>query len=114
MTEIDDFIKRLEKKVGGIFIGVINGHNIDREKAKKWVKKEVIALCENYDKNEYSFDLNEKERKKLEKWQKKIKKKHGQYGSFTFKFTPTGIGNGITVYSHLENEELDVTDIDSW
>ena len=114
MTEIDNFINKLEKKVSGLFIGILNGNTINREKVKKWVKKEVTALCENYNKNEYSFDLNEKERKKLEKWQKKIKKKHGKYGSFTFKFTPTGIGNGIVVYSHLAKTEIDITDIDSW
>ena len=63
---------------------------------------------------DHNFYLNEVEEKRLEKWQKKIKKKHGKYGSFTFKFTPTGIGNGISVHSDLENKEKDITDYDSW
>ena len=62
----------------------------------------------------YNFFLNEVEAKRLEKWKKKIKKKHGKYGSFTFKFTPTGIANGIDVYSDLEEKDKDITDYDSW
>jgi hypothetical protein len=62
----------------------------------------------------HEFHLNEVEEKRLEKWQKKIKKKHGKYGSFTFKFTPTGIANGISVYSNLENKEKNISDYDSW
>ncbi len=62
----------------------------------------------------YDFYLNEVEAKRLEKWQKKIKKKHGKYDSFTFKFTPTGIGDNITVYNDLVKKEKDITDYDSW
>ena len=65
-------------------------------------------------KHKHYFFLNNVEEKRLEKWQKKIKKKHGIYGSFTFKFTPTGIGNGIVVYSDLEDKTKDLTDYDSW
>jgi hypothetical protein len=72
-----------------------------------------IKIVKNEERN-HSFYLNEVEEKRLEKWQKKIKKKHGKYGSYTFKFTPTGIGNGISVYSYLEDKEKDITDYDSW
>ena len=65
-------------------------------------------------KHRYYFFLNKVEEKRLEKWKKKIKKKYAKYGSFTFKFTPTGIGDNITVYSNLMDEEKDITDYDSW
>ena len=65
-------------------------------------------------KHNYHFYLNEVEEKRFNKWKKKIKKKHGKYGLYTFKFTPTGIGNGISVYSDLEDKEKNITDYDSW
>ena len=60
------------------------------------------------------FSLNEKEEKKLKKWQNAIKEIYGEYGSYSFTFTPTGIGTGISVYSKLVDKELDITDLDSW
>jgi hypothetical protein len=36
-----------------------------------------------------------------------IKNLYGEYGTYTYKFTPTGIGNGIQVYSHLAKIEKD-------
>lgn len=60
------------------------------------------------------FDLNEKELATLEAWQKEIKNKFGNYGGFKYTFTPTGIGTGISVYSDLLDESLNITDYDSW
>jgi|GEM_PF-1352018 len=60
------------------------------------------------------FELSEKAEKKLKRWQNKIKKQYGKYGDFTYSFMPTGIGDVITAHSHLKNEDLDLTDINSW
>lgn len=61
-----------------------------------------------------TFSLNEVEEKRLKEWQEKIKDLYGEYGTYTFSFTPTGIGNAIVVKSHLTGLELDVTDLDCW
>ena len=65
-------------------------------------------------KQKWSFCLNDIETERLEKWQKKIKKKHGKYGSFTFMFTPTGISDVVTVYSELEDKTKNITDYSCW
>jgi hypothetical protein len=52
--------------------------------------------------------------KALKEWQEKIKDLHGEYGNYTYSFTPTGIGDVIKVKSHLTGLELDITDIDNW
>lgn len=83
------------------------------EDIKTILNKVGFSIVKNIEKK-YEFYLNEVEEKRLEKWQKKIKKKHGKYGSFTFKFTPTGIANGISVYSNLENKKKNITDYGSW
>jgi hypothetical protein len=61
-----------------------------------------------------TFTLNGVEEKKLNEWKEKIKDLYGEYGTYTFCFTPTGIGNAVKVKSHLTGLELDITDIDSW
>jgi len=58
--------------------------------------------------------LSDKQQKIYDKWLVNIKAIYGEYGTFTWKITPTGIGSGITVYSHLTRTELDLTDVDSW
>ncbi len=60
------------------------------------------------------FELTKEEEEKLNKWLKSIKTKHGEYGLLTYKFTPYGIGTGVTVYSHLTGGEIDLTDTDKW
>jgi hypothetical protein len=60
------------------------------------------------------FKLNDKELKKLKKWQNAIKKKFGECGNFVYSFTPTGIGDSISVYSKLLDESIDITDYGSW
>lgn len=59
-------------------------------------------------------ELNEKQQKMYDEWLLHIKSIYGEYGVFTWKITPTGIGNGISVYSHKANAELDLTDMDGW
>lgn len=59
-------------------------------------------------------ELSDKQQKMYDEWIYHIKAIHGDYGSFTWKITPTGIGSGIVVYSHLTKTELDITDVDSW
>lgn len=61
-----------------------------------------------------SIELNDKQQKKYDEWLFHIKKIYGEYGSFTWKITPTGIGNSIVVFSHKTNTELDLTDVNSW
>ena len=59
-------------------------------------------------------ELNDKQQKKFDKWKSHIKALYGEYGLFTWKITPTGIGEEITVYSHNAKVELDLTDMSSW
>lgn len=61
-----------------------------------------------------TFSLNLKEYEKLSEWKEKIKDLYGEYGTYTYSFTPTGIGSSIRVKSHLTGLELDITDVDSW
>ena len=58
--------------------------------------------------------LTDKQQKKFDKWAAHIKALYGEYGLFTWKITPNGIGEEITVYSHNARVELDLTDLDSW
>ncbi len=64
--------------------------------------------------NERTFTISEPELKAIKEWQELIKNLYGEYGIFTYKFTPIGVGNGIVVYSHLANIEKDFTDMDTW
>ena len=61
-----------------------------------------------------TFTISESEMKAIKEWRELIKSLYGEYGLYTYKFTPTGIGNGIVVYSHLANIEKDFTDMDTW
>jgi hypothetical protein len=58
--------------------------------------------------------LSDKQQKKFDKWKSHIKSLYGEYGLFTWKITPNGIGEEIIVYSHNARVELDLTDLDSW
>ena len=59
-------------------------------------------------------ELNDKQQAMYDEWISHIKAIYGEYGSFTWKITPTGIGSGIEVYSHLTKTTLDLTDVDNW
>ena len=60
------------------------------------------------------FELTDAQVVKLKEWQEKIKDLFGEYGNYTYSFTPTGIGDGVQVWSDLTKTKLDLTDIDSW
>lgn len=60
------------------------------------------------------FKLDTDELKKLREWQAKIKELFGEYGFYDYTFTPTGIGTGIKVTSHLTKTSIDLTDVDKW
>ena len=60
------------------------------------------------------FKLNEDQVKRLDKWQKSIKKKYGSYGTYDFIFSPSSIGCGIEVYSDISKKTLDLSDVEKW
>lgn len=60
------------------------------------------------------FELDDDQMVKLREWQEKIKELFGEYGSYDYIFTPTGIGVGLTVRSHLTNTYLELTDVSKW
>lgn len=60
------------------------------------------------------FKISADQMAKIQKWQNKIKKKYGEYGLYSFTFTPTGVGVGLTVFSYLANKQKDFTDYDLW
>lgn len=61
-----------------------------------------------------SFELSDAQQKDFDEWKSAIKNIYGEYGTFEWTIKPTGIGNGLVVYSKLANAKLDLTDIDSW
>ena len=61
-----------------------------------------------------TIELNDKQQIMFDEWKSHIKSLYGEYGLFTWKITPNGIGEEIIVYSHKAKVELDLTDIDSW
>lgn len=65
-------------------------------------------------KTNLSFELSDVEQERYDEWKEKIKDLYGKYGQFEFTFSPTGIGNGIKIYSKLAKISIDVTDVDSW
>ena len=66
-----------------------------------------------------TFTLSAKQVEKFEKWRKKKNKKNCETydgvvgGSYTFCFTPTGIGT-IDCVKCTDGEELDLTDFNNW
>lgn len=58
--------------------------------------------------------LSDKQQEMFDEWKSHIKALYGEYGLFTWKITPTGIGSGLEVYSHFTKTTLDLTDVDSW
>jgi hypothetical protein len=60
------------------------------------------------------FDLSEEQITKLEEWKRAIKVVYGEYGLFTYSFTPNGIGVEVEVYSDLAKTSLDITEIENW
>jgi len=75
---------------------------------------------ENFDSDEYSFELNEVEIKKYEEWKKTLPKLPSGYfgaagGGYWIKFIPTGIGVVVTAGRvDVPEMDIDLTDFDSW
>lgn len=61
-----------------------------------------------------SFELSDKQQVQFDEWKEAIKKIYGEYGHFKWTISPTGIGNGLEVWSSLTKTTLDLTDMDSW
>lgn len=62
----------------------------------------------------YTFTLSKSQQEKLSEWENKIKDLHGEFGTFQFKFTPTGIGTAVEVYSKLAGVTIDLTEYETW
>jgi hypothetical protein len=62
------------------------------------------------------FELSEKQMAKLKEWQEAIKAIYGEYGSYTYCFTPNGLGESVEVICEFVGDEwpLNLTDVDSW
>jgi hypothetical protein len=60
------------------------------------------------------FELNSAQCEMLKKWQLNIMEKYGSYGEFEYRFTPTGIGCIIKVYSVLSRETLNLSGEEYW
>jgi hypothetical protein len=62
------------------------------------------------------FEVTLVEQEVANKWIKEQKEKHPQMsqGRFGYEFTPTGIGDGKSVFDNLTGERKDITDYDNW
>lgn len=60
------------------------------------------------------FSLSEAQEVSLKEWKEAIKKVFGEYGSYDYIFTPTGIGVVVKIYSHLSKTYLDLTEVENW
>lgn len=65
------------------------------------------------------FELDKEDLEKFKDWKKKQLNKNSSNcgmvgGRWTIMFTPTGIGTIISIKDNKLNEELDITDYDSW
>jgi hypothetical protein len=61
-----------------------------------------------------TVELDDEQQNRFDEWKSHIKAIYGEYGLFTWKITPTGVGSEIVVYSHKTKTELDLTDVESW
>lgn len=69
-----------------------------------------------------NFTLNDTEKKKADvfiKWHKRCRPKNNndmfpQYAPFKYIFTPTGIGNAVTIVCPYCGKTRDITDVDCW
>lgn len=61
-----------------------------------------------------SFELSDKQQKEFDEWKEAIRTIYGEYGHFKWTISPTGVGNGVEVWSELARTSLDLTDMDSW
>lgn len=61
------------------------------------------------------FELTETQLSKFNEWQEAVRTIYGEYGSYTFSFRPTGLGDVVTVESDLaKGAILDLTETETW
>lgn len=62
------------------------------------------------------FELSDTQRDKLDKWIEAIELVHSveDVGLLQYRFTPTGIGDIVSVYSEKFKVEIDLTEEDTW
>jgi hypothetical protein len=94
MDDLNKNIKKMYLRING----EVNDHKIPPTSPKK-VK---------------TFTLDEEQVKKLEEWQEHIKAIYGKYGDYEYRFSSSGIGQIVEVYSGLADVTLDLTDVDKW
>jgi hypothetical protein len=82
----------------------INGEMTDREIPPPPPKKGKTK----------TFTLDEDQVKKLEGWQEHIRAIYGEYGHYEYRFSSSGIGQMVEVYSQLTKTTIDLTDVDKW
>ena len=50
----------------------------------------------------------------IKEWQEHIKEVFGEYGTYEYRFTPTGIGDGLYVYSRIAEVGKDFSNVEDW
>lgn len=64
------------------------------------------------------FSLTEEQTEKALVWQEELCKDDANIGAiggrFTYKITPTGLGNIIIIVDNVTKQELNVTDYEDW
>lgn len=60
------------------------------------------------------FELSEEQIQKLDEWKKAIKVVYGEYGLFTYSFSPNGIGTGVEVFSDIAKTSIELSEYDKW
>lgn len=61
-----------------------------------------------------TFKLGQIQLEALQEWKEGIKELYGQYGVYSYTFTPTGIGDIVKVKSSLTGTEFDLSEYDRW
>ena len=59
-------------------------------------------------------ELNEKQQEIYDEWLSHIKAIYGEYGLFTYSFSPTVIGTSVEVFSDIAKTSIDLTEFDKW
>lgn len=78
------------------------------------IEAQKVALITGVKNLSISFELSDKQQAKFDEWREAIHKIYGEYGHFKWTISPTGIGNGIEVWSSLSKTSLDLTDMETW
>lgn len=60
------------------------------------------------------FEVSESQRKKIEAFIKKQEKLTKGGGSYTYHFTPTGIGTAVQIENTLNRTILDISEYEHW